>query len=123
MPNNTAAPGLELSPIVAGLWRIVDWNLSVQERVRWIERALELGISSFDLADIYGMYRAEGLFGEALKAAPGLRDRMQLVTKCGIRMRAPEKPYRIGYYDTSAACVRRSSNHYATCIRSGWISC
>jgi predicted oxidoreductase len=106
MPNNTAAPGLELSPIVAGLWRIVDWNLSVQERVRWIERALELGISSFDLADIYGMYRAEGLFGEALKAAPGLRDRMQLVTKCGIRMRAPEKPYRIGYYDTSAAYVR-----------------
>jgi predicted oxidoreductase len=106
MANNTAVHGFELSPIVAGLWRIVDWNLSVQERVRWIEQALELGITSFDLADIYGVYRAEGLFGEALKAAPNLRDRMQLVTKCGIRMRAPEKPYRITYYDTSAAYIR-----------------
>ena len=106
MAHNTAVPGLELSPIVAGLWRIADWNLSVQDRLRWIEQALELGISSFDHADIYGMYRAEGLFGEALKAAPALRDRMQLVTKCGIRMQAPEKPYRIGYYDTGAAYVR-----------------
>ncbi|GLQ46436.1 oxidoreductase [Dyella lipolytica] len=96
----------ELSPIVAGLWRIVDWNLSVQERVRWIEHALELGISSFDHADIYGDYRAEGLFGEALKAAPNLRDRMQLITKCGIRLRSAQRPYRINYYDTSAAYVR-----------------
>ena len=106
MADNTVAHGFELSPIVAGLWRIVDWNFSVQERIRWIEQALELGITSFDLADIYGVYRAEGLFGEALKVTPGLRDRMQLVTKCGIRMRAAEKPYRINYYDTSGTYVR-----------------
>ncbi|WP_230474833.1 aldo/keto reductase [Dyella monticola] len=99
-------PRIELSPIVAGLWRSTEWQMSVQERVRWIEQALELGITSFDHADIYGSYRAEVLFGEALKATPGLRQRMQLVTKCGIRMRAAEKPYRISYYDTGAAYVR-----------------
>lgn len=97
---------LELSPIVAGLWRIVDWNLDVQARVRWIEQALDLGISSFDHADIYGDYRAEGLFGEALKAAPALRARMQLITKCGIRLRSAQRPYRINYYDTGASYVR-----------------
>lgn len=97
---------LELSPIVAGLWRIVDWNLDVQARVRWIEQALDLGISSFDHADIYGDYRAEGLFGEALKAAPALRGRMQLITKCGIRLRSAQRPYRINYYDTGASYVR-----------------
>jgi predicted oxidoreductase len=96
----------ELSPIVAGLWRIVDWKLDVQERLRWIEQALELGITSFDHADIYGDYRAESLFGEALKTAPALRQRMQLVTKCGIRMRSAQRSYRITYYDTSAAYVR-----------------
>ncbi|HTV84419.1 MAG TPA: aldo/keto reductase [Dyella sp.] len=106
MANTTAVHGFELSPIVAGLWRIADWNLDVRQRVRWIEQALELGITSFDHADIYGGYRAEALFGEALKAAPGLRDRMQLVTKCGIRLRAAEKPYRINHYDSSAAYVR-----------------
>jgi len=97
---------LELSPIVAGLWRIADWNLSIAERVRWIEQALELGITSFDHADIYGSYRAESLFGEALKASPSLRRGMQLITKCGIRLRTPERAYRVNYYDTSAAYVR-----------------
>ncbi|MHA6203958.1 aldo/keto reductase [Dyella soli] len=97
---------LELSPIVAGLWRITDWNLGVAERVRWIEQALQLGITSFDHADIYGGYRAEAAFGAALKAAPSLREHMQLVTKCGIRLRSAERPYRVNHYDTSAAYVR-----------------
>lgn len=96
----------DLSPIIAGLWRLTEWDLDVQSRVRWIEQALELGISSFDHADIYGDYRAETLFGEALKAAPELRSRMQLVTKCGIRLRSAQRPYRVNYYDTSSGYVR-----------------
>ena len=99
-------PRPPLSPVVAGLWRLKDWKLSVQERVRWIEQALELGITSFDHADIYGDYGAEALFGEALQAAPALRQRMQLVTKCGIRLRSAQRPYRVNHYDSSAAYVR-----------------
>jgi predicted oxidoreductase len=97
---------LELSPIVAGLWRLAEWKLDVAGRVRWIEQALELGITSFDHADIYGDYRVEALFGEALKIAPRLRQRMQLVSKCGIRLRSTDRPYRLNHYDTSAAYVR-----------------
>ena len=99
-------PVLALSTIVAGLWRIADWNLDLTARVRWIEQALELGITSFDHADIYGDYRAEALFGEALKAAPELRRRMQLVSKCGIRLRSADRPYRVNHYDTDVAYVR-----------------
>jgi predicted oxidoreductase len=99
-------PALALSTVIAGLWRIADWNLDVAARVRWIEQALELGISGFDHADIYGDYRAEALFGEALKAAPALRERMQLVSKCGIRLRSADRPYRVNHYDTGAAYVR-----------------
>jgi len=106
MPIDTRAYRFELSTIIAGLWRLTEWHLSVQERVHWIEQALELGITSFDHADIYGDYRAESLFGEALKASPDLRGRMQLVTKCGVRLRSSKKPYRINYYDTHAAYVR-----------------
>ncbi len=97
---------LELSPIVAGLWRLTEWQLDAAGRVRWIEQALELGITSFDHADIYGDYRAEALFGEALKAAPDLRRRMQLVSKCGIRLRSADHSYRVNHYDTGAAYVR-----------------
>lgn len=99
-------PAPALSTVVAGLWRLADWKLDVAARVRWIEQALELGITSFDHADIYGDYRAEALFGEALKAAPALRRRMQLVSKCGIRLRSADRPYRVNHYDTGAAYVR-----------------
>ena len=106
MPDHNASTPLALSPIVAGLWRLTEWKLDVPARVRWIEQALELGITSFDHADIYGDYRAEALFGEALQAAPALRSRMQLVSKCGIRLRSAQRPYRVNHYDTSAAYVR-----------------
>jgi predicted oxidoreductase len=102
----TTASPLTLSPIVAGLWRIAEWKLDVAARVRWIEQALALGITSFDHADIYGDYQAEALFGEALKAAPSLRARMQLVSKSGIRLRSAQRPYRLSHYDTSAGYVR-----------------
>jgi predicted oxidoreductase len=96
----------ELSTIVAGLWRSAEWQFDVAARVRWIEQALELGITSFDHADIYGSYQAEALFGEALKAVPALRHRMQLITKCGIRMRSAQRPYRLTHYDTGATYIR-----------------
>lgn len=100
------ASSITFSPIVAGLWRLTEWKLSVAERVRWIEQALDLGITTFDHADIYGDYRAEGLFGEALAAAPALRGRMQLVTKCGIRLRSDARPYRLNHYDTTDSYIR-----------------
>lgn len=107
MPGSNTPTQLDLSPIVAGLWRIAEWNLDVPARVRWIEQALALGITTFDHADIYGDYRAEALFGEALKAAPALRSRMRLVTKCGIRLRSAQRAVRVNHYDTAAAYVRR----------------
>ena len=105
----TAAGGPALSRIVGGAWRLGDWNFSVEERVRWIEGCLDLGITTFDHADIYGNYGCEALFGEALAAAPQLRERLQIVTKCGIRMVSSARPeHRLGHYDTSAAHVERS---------------
>ena len=60
--------------------------------VRWIEDALALGITSFDHADIYDGYCVEALFGDALAAAPGLRQRLQIVTKCGIKLASEQRP-------------------------------
>ena len=114
----TAAGGPTLSRIVAGAWRMGDWNFSVAERVRWIEGCLDLGISTFDHADIYGGYAVEALFGEALAAAPQLRERLQIVTKCGIRMVSGARPeHRLGHYDTSAAHVERSVDNSLANLR------
>ena len=100
---------LSLSPIIAGLWRLHEWGLDVPARVRWIEQALDLGITSFDHADIYGGYTVEALFGEALAAEPGLRDRLQIVTKCGIKLVSPQRPaHTAKCYDSSRAHVLAS---------------
>jgi predicted oxidoreductase len=101
--------GPALSRIVAGAWRMAQWGFDVGQRTRWIEQCLELGVTTFDHADIYGGYTVEALFGEALAAAPGLRERLQIVTKCGIKLVSPQRPaHAIKSYDTSRAHVTAS---------------
>ncbi len=104
-----APGGPRLSPIVAGAWRMADWQWDPQQRLRWIEQCVELGVTSFDHADIYGGYAVEGLFGQALALAPALRERLQLVGKCGIKLVAPARPeHRIKHYDSSALHIASS---------------
>lgn len=101
-----SAHGGELSAIIAGAWRMTEWSWTVGERLRWIEQCLELGVTTFDHADIYGDYSVERLFGEALARAPGLRARMQLVSKCGIKLVSANRPHHtVKSYDTSRAHI------------------
>ncbi|WP_411279995.1 aldo/keto reductase family oxidoreductase [Gemmatimonas sp.] len=101
---------MSLSPIVAGAWRLADWTWNAAERLAWIEGCLDLGVTSFDHADIYGGYRVEELFGEALALSPSVRQRLQLVTKCGIRLCHPARSaHRIKHYDTSAPHIIASA--------------
>jgi predicted oxidoreductase len=100
---------MKLSPIVAGTWRLNEWKLDTGGLVRWIEQVLDLGITSFDHADVYGGYSVEAAFGEALAMSPALRGRMQLVTKCGIKLVSPARPqHAIKHYDTSRAHITAS---------------
>jgi predicted oxidoreductase len=93
------AEDLEFSRVVLGFWRLLDWNMDRKEILRFVEEALELGITTFDHADIYGDYAVEGVFGEAMSEKPSLRDKMQIVTKCDI-VYASETA-RVKYYNTS----------------------
>jgi predicted oxidoreductase len=106
----TRADGLDLSRIVAGMWRMIDWNMTVEQRVALIEQCVAMGVTSFDHADIYGNYGVEGLFGEALRAQPSLRDRIQLVSKCGIKLLSNKRPeHTIQHYDTTAGHIVASA--------------
>jgi predicted oxidoreductase len=117
LPSDLSCPriatrpgGPELSRVVAGMWRMVEWNMTVEQRVGFIEQCIDLGVTSFDHADIYGNYGVEGLFGEALRAQPSLRARMQLVSKCGIKLLSNKRPqHGIQHYDTGAAHIVASA--------------
>ncbi len=102
--------GLELSRIVYGMWRVGDDADTSPAHIRAkIEACLEQGITTIDQADIYGGYTAEGLLGACFKESLGLRDKVEIVTKCDIV--APAGRYadkRVKYYDTSAAHIASS---------------
>ena len=94
--------GPEFSKIAAGLWRLDQWGHSPQDTLSWIKSALDVGITTFDHADIYGMYTNEALFGEAIAIDPSIREKMELVSKCDICLVCDERPeYHINHYNTS----------------------
>ncbi|MEO0678131.1 MAG: aldo/keto reductase [Pseudomonadota bacterium] len=113
MPKIRLASDLELSRIVYGMWRLGDdTDTSPAHIEAKIEACLAQGITTMDQADIYGGYEAEELLGAAFKAAPSLKDKVEIVTKCDIV--APAGRYadaRVKYYDTSRAHISASVDH------------
>lgn len=103
------AEDVSLSRIVHGMWRLNDWGYSKEEALNFIESCLYMGITSFDHADIYGNYTVEEQFGQALSLKPSLREQMELVTKCGIKLISSNRPeHRIKHYDTSREHIIQS---------------
>jgi len=101
MANVKLAEDLHVSGVVQGLWRLDQWDMSDQQLLRYVEEALDIGVTTFDHADIYGDYTCEQLFGKIFSLKPGLRKRMQLITKCGIKLLSPKYPQRkLKHYDT-----------------------
>ena len=108
----TREGGPEFSRIVAGMWRMTEWDMSAEGRVALVEQCLEMGVTTFDHADIYGDYGVETLFGEALRLQPSLRDRIELVSKCGIKLRSQKHPqHTIQHYDTTAGHIVASAEN------------
>ncbi|WP_254693446.1 aldo/keto reductase [Streptomyces qinglanensis] len=79
-----------------------------------VEAALDAGITVFDHADIYRGGRAEAVFGEVLGRAAGLRERIVLQTKCGIRLPDGDRP---GHYDLRGAQIRHRVEESLTRLR------
>lgn len=95
----TKAAGKEVSRVALGCMRI--GGLDEKEADALILGAVGDGINYFDHADIYGGGKCEEVFGGVLKRNPGLRDKIVIQTKCGIRN---------GMYDFSKKHIVESVN-------------
>jgi aryl-alcohol dehydrogenase-like predicted oxidoreductase len=78
----------------------LDPDSSDAESIRTIQRALELGVTHIDTAEIYGPFANEELVGRALK---GRRDGVVVATKFGLVSHSGEGP---GGLDSSPANIR-----------------
>lgn len=96
--------GLEISRIglgamsMSGVYNIGEG--SDEESIRTIHRALELGVTHIDTAEIYGPFINEELVGRAVK---GRRDKVVIATKFGLVSHAGGGP---GVIDSSPANIR-----------------
>ncbi len=98
----TEVNGPEFSQFIAGYWRLMEWNMTPQQRLTFLKQHVELGITTCDHADIYGNYECEAAFGEALKLDPSMRDSIEIVSKCGIRLpSAPSGDIALPHYNTT----------------------
>jgi predicted oxidoreductase len=102
--------GPEVSALAYGFWRLGDdpAGSSVARVREKVDACLEVGMTTMDHADIYGLYTCEGLFGRLLKESPGLRDQMEIITKCGINVPSDNRPgVRQEHYDATAPAIER----------------
>lgn len=112
--------GPELSRIVAGAWR---WNnVSPKTVEQLIETSLEVGITSFDNADIYGDYGNEKLVGDVIRKNPGIRKNIQLISKCGIKLLSAHQPKTwIKHYDTTKEHILNSVDNSLKNLRTEYL--
>jgi len=107
-----AANGPTFSRLIYGTWRVLDdaSTATPDNLLARLHACLELGITTLDTAEIYGLYKVEEFIGETLKREPGLRDKFEIVTKAGIYVPCEFHPDRkTAHYNASAARLVKSA--------------
>lgn len=100
------------SKLIAGAMKLGKWgaNLSIPEITTFIKEVYDLGITAFDHADIYGDYEEEERFGRAFLDSGIDRKSIQLITKCGIRLKSEKYPEDyINHYNTTKEHILSSA--------------
>src|ERR1051326_1063344 len=114
--------GPKVSPAVYGFYRWNEGDLSQYKMEGIIDLCLQLGINTFDHADIYGGYRCEEMFGEIIKSKGIKREDLVLFTKCGINLPHRSRPdIRTKYYDTSKEHILKSIENSLRNLRTDYI--
>ena len=76
--------GIEISSIALGTWGIgaAGWGeIDDNESIETIRYMVERGVNVVDTAPVYGLGHSEEIVGKALE---GIRDKVYLISKCGI---------------------------------------
>ena len=102
---------LQFKPLIIGAMRLGAWGakLPAKELTHFIDQCVALGLTDFDHADIYGDYSTEEEFGTVLKTRPDLAQKVEITTKCGIKMMSPRRlKHKIKSYDATADHIIKS---------------
>lgn len=115
--------GPKVSPAIYGFWR---WSTEVDNTAATMEKivnlCLELGINTFDHADVYGSWKSEEVFGKVLAQKSFKREDIVLFTKCGLNIPNPGNPdIRIKHYNTSKEHIVQSVENSLRKLKTDYI--
>ncbi|MEO6453734.1 MAG: aldo/keto reductase [Ginsengibacter sp.] len=115
--------GPKVSPAIYGFYR---WETEVNNTAETMEKiinlCLELGINTFDHADVYGSYQCEELFGKVMDRKSFKREDIVLFTKCGLRVVDASTPdVRVKHYDTSKDHILNSIDNSLRKLKTDYI--
>ncbi len=114
--------GPKVSPAIYGFYRWGANEINADKMEKIVDLCLELGINTFDHADIYGGYQCEEVFGEIIKNKRIKREDIVLFTKCGLVVPHPSRPdVRVKYYDTSKDHITESIENSLRKLRTDYI--
>ncbi len=102
----------EFSRLAFGTWRLHNdaEAATPQGLLERLRACLDAGITTIDTAEIYGLYRVEELVGQALALDPGVKSRMEIITKAGIYVPCEFHPERkVAFYNTTADRLVKSA--------------
>lgn len=97
--------------IIIGCMSWGKWGkqFSTKEQVEMMHFCVENGNSTFDHADIYGEYSTEAEFGKAFVESKITRDKIQLISKCGIQLVGEKRTNKVKHYNYSKSYIIESA--------------
>jgi len=116
LPRVQLSPtGPEFSRIVYGTWRLLDAAAEPAPLAERLQRCVDLGVTTIDTAEIYGMYMVERALGSAFAHDKSLRAKLEIVTKAGIYIPNAFHPERkVSFYNATAARLIKSTEKSLT---------
>lgn len=104
--------GPSFSQLVYGTWRVLDdpATATPEHLMQRLQKCLDLGITTLDTAEIYGVYRVEEFIGQTLKLDGSLRSKLEIITKSGIYIPCEFHPDRkTAFYNATAERIVKSA--------------
>ena len=114
---------LEMSKLIVGTMTWGAWGrkFTTEEATQLIQRCLDLGLNTFDHADIYDGYTTEAEFGKAFQSSGIARESIIHISKCGIQMPCEARPLNVKHYDYTQKHIIQSAEKSLTNLKTDYI--
>lgn len=114
---------MKLSELIIGVMNWGHWgkNLTTKEMAMLMNQCVDLGLSSFDHAAIYGGYTTEAAFGRSFVNSGLRRSDIQLISKCGIQYPCENSRYIVKHYNYSTQEIIRSVEQSLTNLHTEYL--